>query len=178
MKYATQELTCETLSAEEFEAAIQFLGSTPVWLESHLRGLTDSQLRLKPGPEPDAFSFAEHVHHLRDIEIEGYSQRLRRILAEESPSLPDIDGTRLAIDRVYNRQPVAPALMEFTAARRKNVVLLRQLSPEQLTREAGLEGTGRVTLARLVRMWREHDVVHRAELQELLKFVEGRSSEK
>ena len=38
----------------------------------------------------------EHVCHLRDIEVEGYAPRLKRILSEDGPFLPDIDGRRLA----------------------------------------------------------------------------------
>ena len=109
----------------------------------------------------------ENLLHLRDIEIEGYSKRLRRILAEDTPALPDIDGTRLAIERHYNEQPVAPALAEFSAARRENVALLRAVTPADLARKAEMEKVGRITLAQLVQMWREHDAGHRAELAEL-----------
>ena len=165
MKYGTLEETPCIQSAEELQVAIELLVDIPARVEALLAGLDEVQLRYKPKPE--VFSMVENLLHLRDIEIEGYSKRLRRILAEDTPALPDIDGTRLAIERRYNEQPVAPALAGFSAARRENVALLRTVTPADLARKAELEKAGRITLAQLVQMWREHDAGHRAELAEL-----------
>jgi hypothetical protein len=160
-----------TLSPEGLQGLIEFLERMPAHLESLLVRLSESQLRHKPGPEADAFSLVEQVHHLRDIEVEGYSHRLRRMLAEDNPVLPDIDGTRLAVERAYNQKPLAPAFDEFVAARRANIELLRRLSPADLSRTGKMEGVGSITLAQLLEMWRNHDSAHRAELQELLAVV-------
>jgi len=173
MAYGTVADKPCTLSSEALQGLIQFLEGMPAQLEGVLAGLSEIQLRHKPGPEADAFSLAEQVHHLRDIEVEGYSRRLRRMLAEETPFLPDIDGTRLAVERAYNQNPLAPAFDEFAAARRANIELLRRLTPADLSRSGEMEGLGRITLAQLLVMWRNHDAVHRAELQELLATVKG-----
>ncbi len=163
MKYGTLEETPCIQSAEELRAAIEVLAEMPARTKALLAGLDEVQLRYKPKPE--IFSMVENLLHLRDIEIEGYSKRLRRILAEDTPALPDIDGTRLAIERRYNEQPVAPALAEFSATRRENVELLGTVTPADLMRTGELETVGRITLAQLVQMWREHDAGHRAELR-------------
>jgi hypothetical protein len=171
MNYAAVDPAAPPLTAEEFHAPADFLEGTPAWVESALAGLTDEQLRWKPRPDPEAFSAVENVCHLRDIEVEGYSQRLRRSLQEDHPFLPDIDGTRLAVERAYNQQPVGPALAEFAAARRENVALLRRLTRADLGRTAEMEGKGCVTLQQLIEMWRNHDAGHRAELEELLRLL-------
>jgi hypothetical protein len=170
MKYgALNELPC-IHSAEELRAAIEFLEETPARLEASVAGLSEAQLRFKP--KADVFSLTENVLHLRDIEVEGYARRLRRILAEEAPVLPDIDGRRLSIERRYNEQQLAPALAQFAASRRENVAVLRGITAEDLTRTADMEAAGRITLAQLIQMWREHDAAHRAELEELRRLVE------
>ncbi len=171
MKYGTLEETPCIHSVEGLQAAIEVLAEMPARVGTLLAGLNEAQLRHKP--ESGAFSVAESLLYLRDIEIEGYSRRLRRILAEDTPALPDIDGSRLAIERRYNEQPVAPALAEFSAARRENVALLRTVTPANLTRTAELETVGRITLAQLVQMWREHDAGHRVEIADLRREVEA-----
>jgi hypothetical protein len=53
---------------------------------------------------------------LRDIDGDGYRERVERMLAEERPSLPDIDGDALARQRDYQSQDLEEALSSFTAA--------------------------------------------------------------
>ena len=59
--------------------------------------LTNAQLRFQP--RGGYFSILENICHLRDIEIEGYGVRLRRLRAEAHPTLPDINGDQLALER-------------------------------------------------------------------------------
>lgn len=171
MNYAPVDTAAPPLTRAESSAIADFLEATPAWIESALAALSERQLRWKPRPDPEVFSALENVWHLRDIEIEGYSRRLRRTLTEDHPDLPDIDGTRLAIERAYNQQPLGPALSEFAAARRENVALLRSVTPHDLARAAELQGTGCVSLQQIVEIWRNHDAGHRAEIEELLTLV-------
>jgi len=170
MKYGALNETPCIHSAHELRAAIEFLEETPARLGALLAGLSQTQLRFKP--KADVFSLTENVLHLRDIEVEGYARRLRRILAEETPVLPDINGARLSIERRYNDQPLAPALAQFTTSRRENVAVLRGITAEDLARTADMEAVGRITLAQLIQMWQEHDAAHRVELEELCGLVE------
>ncbi|MGH9943976.1 MAG: DinB family protein, partial [Pyrinomonadaceae bacterium] len=109
----------------------------------------------------------EHLCHLRDLEREGYAERIRRLLVETDPFLPDVDGDRLAKERDYNRQDFARAHAGFAGARAANVAALNVLSPEQLGRAGTLEGVGPVTLGRLLELMRDHDDAHRRELRDL-----------
>jgi DinB family protein len=155
----------EKMMRPELEAAIAFLRETPSRLSGLLQGLTEAQIRHKP--RLDAWSCAENLLHLHDIEIDGYTLRLRRTLEEETPSLPDIDGERLAIERRYNTQAAGPALRAFGAARAANVARLAAIAPGDLERTAEMEGVGKITLGRLIRMWKEHDAGHIEEIEKL-----------
>jgi hypothetical protein len=123
-----------------------------------MAGLPPEKEIHKPGP--DAFSARENVHHLRDIEAEGYGVRLLRMLGEPNPLLKDIDGEALARDRNYNVIPAGPALEEFALLRAANVERLQRLAPADLDRTATWETVGQVTLAKVLEMWRDHDRGH------------------
>jgi GNAT superfamily N-acetyltransferase len=117
----------------------------------------------------DRFSVLENICHLRDLENEGYGERIRRVLAEANPSLPDFDGSRLAIEREYQRHDYDSALAEFRAARARNVALLRGLTAEQFQRPGIQQGAGPVTLEKIVLMMQEHDQSHLHDLRLLLR---------
>jgi DinB superfamily len=144
---------------------LSFLKETPSKVKRLLDGMDQSTLRLRPSP--DEFSALEQICHLRDIEREGYSERISRILSEDHPRLPDIDGARLAIERDYNSENFQEALNSFASARAANVALLSQLNSDQMDREGELEGVGRVSIQGLVGMLREHDEGHLDELNAL-----------
>jgi hypothetical protein len=147
-------------------ARIDMLAQMPAFLADVLSRCSDEALRHKPSVE--GFSILEQICHLRDIEVDGYSARLDLILSQEKPLLPDIDGSRLAIERRYNEQDVGPAFMTFRAARELNLVRLRRLTEDELQRKALMDGVGEITLARLIAMWAAHDAGH---WEELSKFV-------
>lgn len=159
-------------------AVIAALESMPKALQRRLVGLTDAQLHFKPCP--DVFSVLESMWHLRDIEVEGYSVRLQRLIVEEQPRLPDLDGSRLAVKRRYNTLPMQPALDGFISARHANLEKLRRMSEAQLGRHGHLDTVGHITLGRLLELWVEHDRVHIKELDELLTLLQdtrtGRTS--
>ena len=134
------------------------LAHTPVQLAELIDGLPQDSVRLRS--EPDEFSIVENVCHLRDIELEGYAIRIRRLLSENHPALTDIDGTRLAVEREYNSQDLQEALMTFTHARQENLSVLRKASDSDFEREGELEGVGKITLEKLVEMMHEHDEGH------------------
>jgi hypothetical protein len=169
MSYGTLTDTPCIHSLDDVRAVANFLATMPAHVESTVAGLTEAQIRFKR--DDRTFSCAENIHHLRDIEVEGYAVRLRRILTEETPLLADIDGGRLAVERRYNQQPIGPAIAAFAAARRANLEIVRGLRESDLERDADMEGVGRITLAQLLQMWREHDAGHRRDFEELFRAL-------
>lgn len=118
-------------------------------------------------PQPDVFSLVDQVCHLRDIEEEGYTLRIRRLLREQSPELADFDGSAVAAARDYRKQELGAALAALDRARRQNVALLSDLPAEAFRRAGRMGELGEVTLERLTTLMVEHDAAHRQELEEL-----------
>jgi len=124
-------------------------------------------------PQPDASSAREQAHHLRDIDAEGFALRLRRMLEESEPFLPDVDGARLALERRYNATPHETALAAFVATRAECVARLERLADAEWSRRGVLEGVGSITVEQLVERWLEHDRAHLAELEALAGGAAG-----
>ena len=118
----------------------------------------------RPGPG-GTFSPVEHCWHLADLEREGYALRIRRLLAEDEPQLPDFDGARIAAERDYRRRSLAEGLTAFRNARSDNLSVLRSVTPPQWSRSGTQAGVGRITLADIPRMMVEHDASHRVEIE-------------
>jgi len=149
----------------DFTALLTFLNETPNQLTNSTAGLSIAEVRFQNSP--DEFSVLENICHLRDLELQGYTQRIRRILAESNPALADFDGARVAAESSYNNEQPDFALQAFQTARRENVEILQTLTDAQLSREGTLEGVGSVTLRRLAELMREHDEGHLEDLRVL-----------
>jgi hypothetical protein len=120
-------------------------------------------------PPPDGgFSLVEQAWHLADLEREGYGERIRRLLADDDPDLPDFDGARVAAERNYRAKSLDGGIAAFLAARTANLALLRSVEGAAWDRAGRQEDVGRVTLRDIPRMMREHDDSHRAEIAALL----------
>ena len=154
---------------EDFTALVRSLADTPAQLKRLLQSISTEQLRTR---DADQFSALENICHLRDIEIEGYGERIKRILDEKEPSLPDLDGAQLAIQRDYNNGDLDSAFAAFSTARQLNLSLVRDLAAEQLARKGNLEGVGSISLRSLLEMMYEHDLGHIDEL----KLISRRTS--
>lgn len=159
----------------ERQGFVDYLAETPATLQRLVEGLTNKDWRRRvPGAE---FSILENICHLLDIEREGYAVRIERLLKEDSPVFPDIDGGQLARERDYNNLNLETALEAFRCAREGNISVLKSLNPDQLERRGTLEAVGPITLSELLRMMRAHDDAHRREIEELRDHFSGRRHE-
>lgn len=150
--------------------AIAKLAATPQQAENLTHKLSEEQLSWRPAP--DVFSIRENILHLRDIDIEGYEKRLRLILTEERPMLPDVDGRKLARERDYNAQPVKPALDDLRRSRAASIERLKACTELDLNRAAEMQGVGTIDLRRLLELWIEHDAGHITDMVELRGAIE------
>lgn len=124
-------------------------------------------------PPDDGFSILENVCHLRDIEAEGFSLRIERLLTENDPILPDPDGANLARERGYNSRRLDAELAAFREARHRSLGLLEGAAPAAWRRTGSLETVGRISLEDLVRRMAEHD---RGHIEEIMRLVESRKA--
>ncbi len=160
------------MTEQEFQEVVRFLEETPGHIRQLAAEMALQDLTWKPAV--DEFSVVEQVCHLRDLEREGYSARIKKLLTEQQPALPDFDGSRIARERDYNRQDFEAAFEEFALARAENVRVMKTLSPDQLNRSGMLEGVGAITLGKLFRLMREHDQSHREELSALRERISAK----
>src|SRR5213083_2301027 len=63
----------------------------------------------------------EQCWHLADLERDGFAVRIRRLLSETAPVLPDFDGARVAEEGEYLKRSLADGLNEFQSARRETL---------------------------------------------------------
>jgi hypothetical protein len=159
-----------------FRDVLASLGRTPELINDMLSRVPQSSWSARP--LAGEWSFAENLCHLRDLEREGYGVRIVRILEEEKPFLPDFDGGKVAIERNYPGEDAGQALKDFAAARTNNVARLSKLEGGSLTRTATLEGSGVITLRKLMDFIHEHDAKHLEDLGRLYQSFIHKSFDK
>jgi len=110
----------------------------------------------------------EQICHVRDIEVLGYLPRFQRVLGEEHPFLPSVDGYELVESQDYAHQNPAAVFAAIREARAQTVALLRTVDEAQMQRTGEFEGYGPVTLKSLIYYLCSHDQQHLAGMQWLL----------
>ena len=158
------------MNAADFQSiqlpeALRLLSEMPAVLKAAIVNASADELRRKPAP--GAFSLVEHACHLRDLEREGYTLRLKRMLGEEHPSLAGFQGDAIAIERDYLAQDAAAAEVDFAIARGVLLARAETLTPAEMSRTADFMGR-RITVCDLLAMMVEHDRGHREEIAALL----------
>jgi hypothetical protein len=138
------------------------LENMPDFLASAFDGLSETEASTPLSA--DSFSAVEHCWHLADLEEEGFSYRISRLLEGCSPLLADFDGARIARDRNYRTRSLAQGIAAFRSARQKNLALLRNLSGDDWNQKGEQEGVGPVMLCDIPVMMAEHDASHRDEI--------------
>ena len=148
---------------EDQEKLLAGLLAMPDVLDASFRDLSiDDASRQGPAGE---LSPVEICWHLADLEAEGFGVRIRRLLIEDQPRLPDFDGAKIAKARDYRRLSLSDALALFRAARRANVTMFRNLTESQWSRSGVQEGVGTVSVCDVPAMMAEHDAGHQTEVK-------------
>lgn len=124
------------------------------------------------GIPSEPFSAIEQIFHVRDIEVDGYHERFRRTLQEADPTLENVDGETLAVERAYAAAEPAEVFAEFRAARAKTLEIISTLTTEQFERTAVFDGAP-ITVRGLVHMLCSHDQQHLAGLQWLMARIDA-----
>jgi hypothetical protein len=145
------------------EALRDALRAMPVFLAESFDGLSLEESAL-PGPD-GAFSPVEQCWHLADLEREAFATRMRRLLAEADPWLPDFDGARIAEERGYRSRSLTEGIAAFRNARQENLATIMSIAPPDWLRRGVQEGVGRVRLCDIPSMMAEHDASHRREIE-------------
>lgn len=153
------------------------LADFPRQLEAHFAAVPDGYACWTPddwnGIPSEHFSPLGQLCHVRDIEIDGYHVRLRRMLDEDHPLLVSVDGDALAIERRYDAANASDVLAAIRDARRETLDFVSRLTPEQLARTGAFDGYGALTVRSLVHYLCSHDQQHLAGMQWLLGKIDA-----
>jgi hypothetical protein len=151
------------LNRQDRQSLVGRLAGMPDFLEFTF-GELDPAAAAKRGHHGEP-SPVEQCWHLADLEREGYGVRIRRLLEETNPTLPDFDGHQIALERDYRARPLQDAILAFREARTANLTALRQLEAGDWLREGVQEGVGPVALCDIPSMMDQHDESHRTEIE-------------
>ncbi len=125
-------------------------------VQDALDGITADELDRRP-PGSD-WSAREVVHHLADSETTAYI-RLRRLIAEDHPLLPDYDEEAFARRLHYDR-PIEPSLDVLRAVRVASLQLLESLTPAEWDRSGTHSVSGPYSVDDWLRIYAGHSHDH------------------
>lgn len=129
-----------------------------------IQGLAPADLNAYP--VPGTWSIQQIVLHLLDSDLVG-SDRMKRVVAEENPTLRAYDETAFAKNLHYDKLDPALACETFRLNRLMTAAVLRLL-PDVAFERAGMHTErGRETLGELVKTYVEH-------LDHHMKFVKDK----
>ena len=152
----------------ERDRSLEIIRSTPDRLKAALAGVPRKLLTWRPAP--GKWSIHEIVCHMRDAERDGYLYRYRRVLAEDNPTFPDVDGDKLALERQYGRMNLREAVWDWRAARKEVLALLKKIRPEQWQRIGTHESLGPMSLEIILkRQALGNDEAHLGQIEHIKK---------
>jgi uncharacterized damage-inducible protein DinB len=103
---------------------------TRVFAEA-LEGISAGELDARPGPEE--WSAREVVHHMADSEMTA-AIRMRRLIAEDGPTIQGYDQEEYAQRLFYAERPIEASVEAVAAARKTTAEILDRLDEEQWAR--------------------------------------------
>jgi uncharacterized damage-inducible protein DinB len=133
-------------------------------VERAVAGMTDEQLRARP--IAGQWSSLEVICHLADTEA-LFAERMKRVLAEDRPTLMYVDPDRHAAALAFHHRDAAEEIALLGAVRRQMTRILRA-QPPAAWRRVGVHSTdGERTLEQLVRKCVDHLAHH-------LRFIQAK----
>jgi uncharacterized damage-inducible protein DinB len=131
-------------------------------LRQAVRGMTVEQIKARP--VAGKWSTLEVVCHLTDFDP-IYADRMKRVIAEENPSLPGANENKFAAVLSYHDRDLEEELTILEKTRSQMARILRKLPDSALARTGVHSERGPVTLEKLLTLVTGHIVHH-------LKFIE------
>jgi hypothetical protein len=133
----------------ERAALLHIVAETPARLKAALKGVPKKLLLWTPGP--GKWSILEIVAHMRDMERDAYLTRYRRILAEDNPTLPDLDGDLIAIRDDYRGMKLPELMRDWLKLRKECLRLLKSVKGQRWERMGTHETAGPLSMDGILR---------------------------
>lgn len=144
---------------------IAIIETTPAEVQRIVESTSTTTLHARPFE--GKWTPCEVVGHLVDAEL-IFSVRLRLLLAEDEPALPNWRQDDWVARLRYRDADPTVLASQFTMLRRMNVPLWKSLSRENLSRGGTHTSRGRETLAGMLRSTAGHDLLH---LEQLNRYI-------
>ena len=150
----------------EIERAIEEYLAGPKLLRDAIAGMSSEQLDARP--VPGKWSTREVVCHIADFEL-IYGDRMKRVIAEDEPTLfgcdPDVFATRLA----YSSRDIEEELTIIDVTRSQMARILQTLKPQDFERTGRHSEDGPLTLETLLKRITGHIPHH-------VRFIEEKKA--
>ena len=153
------------MSTELAPSAIEILESTPRTLRGLLGSLPEAAIS-SPGPE--GWSPRDVLAHLLSVQQPAMIDRVRLMLENDEPPVPNIDEEAALVNSGYRERPAGELLDRFEKERAEAVAWVKGLPPESLARGGGHEVAGRITAADQLNHFAYHDLAHIRQICSLL----------
>ena len=122
-------------------------------LPAAIKGLSSAELNARP--VSNTWSIRQIVMHLMDSDLIA-SDRMKRIIAEDNPTLIGFDESAFAARLFYDQLDAVMAADVFAKNRLLTGDILYRLPVEAFSRAGTHNQRGRVTLGDLVKMYVQH----------------------
>jgi hypothetical protein len=144
----------------ELDASIARYAAGPDELREAIGGLSESQLQT--ASPPGRWSPLEVVCHIADFEL-VYADRMKRVIAEERPTLFGGDPDQFAAALAYRQRDVDEEMQVIATVRRQVTRFLRTLDAAAFERVGIHSVDGPLSLATLLNRIAGH-IPHHAEI--------------
>lgn len=144
---------------------VHSLRATPTLLRAIVRGVDPAAAGQADAGD---WSIVVVVAHLADVD-DVMVARMRRILAETAPVIPDYDPEAAVADGTFQSLSLEDALERFEQARARYVAVLEELEPRDWFRPVIHETDGAFTVETFTARMIHHDIAHLAQIAERLR---------
>ncbi|MEI8381918.1 MAG: DinB family protein [Planctomycetota bacterium] len=148
-----------TTSMSDIQNLIEAYAKGPAELRQSVAGLTTAQVRT--AASPGKWSPLEVVCHIADFEL-VYADRMKRVVAEDQPTLFGGDPDQFAARLSYLQRDLEEELTMIEAVRRHVTRYLKTLDTAAFSRVGVHSDDGPLTLATLLKRIAGH-IPHHAE---------------
>jgi hypothetical protein len=135
----------------------------PGVVEDLVAGLTDEE--LDRAPTDGGWTAREVVHHLADSEMTS-AIRLRKLLAEDSPTIYGYDEEEFARRLHYDSRPVEPSLAALRGVRESTADLLDLLGEDDWPRSGTHTESGAYSVERWLEIYAAHAHDHARQIEQ------------
>jgi len=159
-----------TIPRAEREALVIRYRDGAAAFEAAVADVTDEELDAHP--IEGEWSVREIAHHLADGELNS-AVRLRRLIAEDEPVLPNYDEVAFAQRLHYPRRPIATSLAAVAAARASTLTILEHLSEDEWARTGTHSTRGAYGVEAWLLDYAKHPWDHAAQVRAVLQVLRG-----